>query len=186
MTSVLILLIMTVCLGFVYPLSVWGFAQLFFPHQANGSLIEYNGMPVGSELIGQNFYSPQYFHGRPSSAGIGYDAAASGGSNYGPSNTDLLNRVTAEASKRMNDNPGKPVPADLVTASASGLDPHITPAAAEFQVPRVARARGMSETDVRAVVRSFTEQRSLGIFGEPRVNVLLLNLELDRIKPVEE
>lgn len=177
---------MTLGLGFVYPLALWGFAEILFPYQANGSLIERNGIIVGSELIGQNFTSPKYFRGRVSYAGKSYDATASSGSNYGPSNADLLIRISAEAMDRMKDNPEKAIPADLVTASGSGLDPHITPAAADYQVTRVARARGMSEADVRAIVTRFTQGRTLGILGEPRVNVLLLNLELDRIKPVAE
>ena len=181
-TSTLVVLAMTIILGIVYPLTVSGIAQTFFPVHANGSLIRNTkGEVIGSELIGQNFTSPVYFHGRLSSAGNGYDAAASGGSNLGPTSEKLIKRVMADAASTGSDNPGVPIPADLVTTSASGLDPHISPAAADFQVPRVARYRGLTESKVRAIVERFTEGRQLGILGEPRVNVLLLNIELDRI-----
>jgi K+-transporting ATPase ATPase C chain len=180
-TSVLMLLVMTAGLGLVYPFAVWGVGQVLFPHQSNGSLIERDGKVIGSELIGQNFASARYFHGRPSAAGIGYDAAASSGSNYGPTSQKLIDRVKTDAESRAKDNPGRPIPADMVTASGSGLDPHISPAGAEFQIPRVARERGISETELRGVVARFTEGRQFGFLGEPRVNVLMLNLELDRI-----
>lgn len=182
-TSVLIVLFMTVVLGIAYPLAVWGVGQVIFPSQANGSLIEKDGVVVGSELIGQNFTSPGYFHSRPSAAGDGYDAGSSAGSNYGPTSKDLIERVNADAAKHAADNPNAKIPADMVTASGSGLDPHITPAAAEFQVPRVAKARGLSDGQVREIVAKHTKGRDLGFFGEPRVNVLLLNLEIDKALP---
>ena len=174
--------VLTISLGIVYPLAVWGVSQTLFPHQANGSLIVKDGKVVGSELIGQTFTSPGYFHSRPSAAGNGYDAAASGGSNLGPTSKKLIDRITADAEAMKNDNAGTTIPADLVTTSGSGLDPHISPAAAEFQVPRVAKERKLSEKDVRDAVAKFTAGRDFGFFGEARVNVLLLNLELDRIK----
>lgn len=180
------ILVMTVGLGIVYPLAVWGVGQAIFPHQANGSLIVKDGKVVGSELIGQNFTSAHYFHSRPSAAGNGYDAGASGGSNLGPTSDKLIERVKTDVATRQEENPNAPVPADLVTTSGSGLDPHISPAAADFQVPRVARERGISEDDLRQVVGRFTEGRTFGILGEPRVNVLLLNLELDKTKPISK
>ena len=178
-TSILTVLVFTIGLGILYPVAVWGVSQTLFPNQANGSLIERGGVVVGSELIGQNFTSPSYFHGRPSAAGNGYDAAASSGSNLGPTSKKLIDRIDADAETLAAERPSSKVPADLVTTSASGLDPHISPAAAEFQISRVARERGMSENDLRQVVARFTEGRQFGFLGEPRVNVLMLNLELD-------
>jgi potassium-transporting ATPase KdpC subunit len=175
----------TVLLGILYPLAVTGLAQLLFPRQANGELIERGGKIVGSRLLGQPFTSPQYFYSRPSNAGpAGYDPTASGGSNLGATNQALIARVDASVKQLQPDNPNMPVPADLVTASGSGLDPDISPAAAEFQIPRVAHARGISQDEVRALVKAHTKGRDLGFLGEPRVNVLALNLDLDAAHPM--
>lgn len=178
-TSVLMVLVLTITLGIIYPLAVWSVSQIVFPFQANGSLIKKNGKIAGSELIGQNFSGEQYFHSRPSAAGSGYDAGASGSSNLGPTSQKLIERIKADAETLQKENPAQTIPADLVTTSASGLDPHISPAAAEFQIPRIAKARNMSETDLLKFVAQSTENRQFGFFGEPRVNVLKINLALD-------
>jgi K+-transporting ATPase ATPase C chain len=180
--SVFMTLVTTVLLGLVYPLVVTGLAQVLFPEKANGQLIRRNGTVIGSHIIAQPFVGAGYFHPRPSAAGAnGYDASNSAGSNLGPTNQKLLDRVNADVASAQVENPGKPVPIDLATTSASGLDPHITPAAAEFQVPRVAKARGMSQGAVRELVAGNTQGRQWGFFGEPRVNVLELNLALDAL-----
>jgi len=175
----------TVLLGIIYPLVVTGLAQVLFPKQANGSLIPQNGKLVGSHLIGQPFTAPGYFYSRPSAAGsAGYDPTASSGSNLGPTNKMLIDRVNASVQQLQPTNPNTPIPADLVTTSGSGLDPDISPASADFQVPRVAKERGMSEQDVRVLVAKHTKGRQWGFLGEPRVNVLELNLDLDAVHPM--
>ena len=176
----------TVLLGIAYPLVVTGLAQVLYPRRANGSTIEYRGKLVGSRLIGQPFTSSGYFHSRPSAAGpAGYDPTQSQGSNLAPTNKALLDRVSASVQTLQAENPNAPIPIDLVTTSASGLDPDISPASAEFQIPRVAKERKMTEDDLRAVVQRHTQQRQFGFLGEPRVNVLELNLDLDEIHAMQ-
>jgi K+-transporting ATPase ATPase C chain len=175
----------TVLFGIIYPLVVTGLAQVIFPRQANGDLIKQGDKLLGSHLLGQPFTAPGYFYSRPSAAGAaGYDPTASGGSNLGPTNKALQDRVNASVQTLQPTNPGTPIPADLVTTSGSGLDPDISPASAEFQIPRVAKERGMSEQDVRAAVARHTKGRQWGFLGEPRVNVLDLNLDLDSAHPM--
>ena len=175
----------TVMFGVLYPLAITGLAQVLFPGRASGQLIERNGKMVGSRIIGQSFTEPRYFHSRPSAAGTGYDPTSSGGSNLGPTNKVLIERVAGDVQRLQSENPNVPIPVDLVTASGSGLDPDISPAAAEFQIARVAHARSVKEDDVRTLVRKHTRDRDLGFLGEPHVNVLELNLELDSLRTAQ-
>ena len=193
--ALVMMVVLTVLTGLIYPLAMTGIAQAVFPRQANGSLIEKDGKVIGSELIGQNFTKPEYFHGRPSattepdpkdptkSVAAPYNAANSSGSNAGPTAKSLVERVQADVKALKEENPKAPVPIDLVTTSASGLDPEISPAAALFQVPRVAKARGRDEAEIQNLVQLHTEVRTFGVIGEPRVNVLQLNMALDALKP---
>jgi potassium-transporting ATPase KdpC subunit len=186
LTAVLMTIVTTLLLGLVYPLVVTGIAQVLFPGKANGQLIERNGKIIGSRIIGQAFSSPGYFRSRPSAAGTGYDAANSAGTNLGPTNKKLIDSVKAAVDAARKENPSAPVPVDLVTTSASGLDPHISPAAAAFQVPRVARERGVPEAEIQRLVAAHTEGRQFGFLGEPVVNVLELNLALDDQHPMKK
>jgi len=185
-TSVLMTIATTVLLGIIYPLVVTGLAQVIFPRKANGQLIQKDGKIVGSAIIGQGFSDVGYFHYRASAAGTGYDAANSAGSNLGPTNQKLIDRVKGDVASAQTDNPLTPVPIDLVTTSASGFDPHITPASAEFQLQRIARERGATVDQLRTLLSKHTEGRQLGILGERRVNVLELNLELDERFPARK
>jgi len=181
-------LVTTVIFGLIYPLVITGFSQLLFPSKAKGQLLERNGKLVGSRIIGQAFTGPGYFHSRPSAAGTGngYDPTASSGSNLGPTNKTLSDRVNGDVQKLHAENPGAPVPIDLITTSGSGLDPDISPAAAEFQISRVARERHINDANIRPLVAKFTSGRQLGFLGESRVNVLELNLELDAQYPLSK
>ncbi len=183
-TAVLYTVVTTFIFGLVYPYVVTGAAQVLFKDKANGQLIQQDGQLIGSRIIGQPFTGAGYFHSRPSAAGNGYDAANSSGSNYAPTNKKLIDRVSADVAALQAEHPNTDVPIDLVTSSGSGLDPHITPAGAEFQVARIARERHLSEDAVRQMIARHTQGRQLGFLGEPRVNVLELNLDLDHVAPL--
>lgn len=185
LTAIWFTLVTTLMFGVLYPLGITALAQIFFHNRANGQLIEKDGRVLGSRIIGQSFAGPGYFHSRPSSAGTGYDATSSSASNLAPTNKLLIERIKADLEKAQAGNPSMPVPIDLVTASGSGLDPDISPAAAEFQVARVARERKMNADDVRLLVRQHTLGRQFGFLGEPRVRVLELNLDLDSRRPIQ-
>lgn len=185
LTAILYTVVTTVLFGIIYPFVVTGLAQALFKDKANGQLIQQNGHLIGSHIIGQPFSAPGYFHSRPSTAGNGYDAANSGGSNYSPTNKKLIDRIAADVAANQLDHPNTEVPIDLVTASASGLDPDITPAAADFQAARIARERHLTEDAIRQLIATHTQGRQLGILGEPRVNVLELNLDLDHTAPAK-
>jgi len=181
--SIAMTVVTTVVFGLMYPMIVTGLAQVIFPHKANGQLIVKDGRVIGSSIVGQGFAGPQYFHSRPSAAGNGYDAGNSAGSNLGPTNQKLLDRVKGDVIAAQRENPGAPVPIDMVTTSASGFDPHITPANAEFQLAGVANARGITMDQLRSVVAKHSQGRTFGVLGEARVNVLELNLDLDEHFP---
>jgi potassium-transporting ATPase KdpC subunit len=184
-TAALYTIVTTIIFGLIYPFVVTGIAQVIFKDKANGQLIQQNGQLIGSRIIGQTFTGATYFHSRPSFAGTGYDAANSSGSNYAPTNKKLIDRVATDVTALQQEHPNTDIPIDLVTASGSGLDPHITPAAADFQVSRIAHERHLSEDAVRQLITNHTEGRQLGFLGEPRVNVLELNLDLDRTAPIK-
>jgi K+-transporting ATPase ATPase C chain len=186
MISVLYTVVTTVLFGLAYPLVVMGISHVLFKDKANGQLVTKGNVVVGSRIIGQPFSGAAYFHPRPSAAGNGYDATSSGGTNWGPTNQKLIDRVKGDIATLQAENPGKPIPVDLVTASGSGLDPHITPAGAEFQMLRVAKARGISESELARLVAEHTDGRQFGFLGEPRVNVLELNLALDEKYPMKK
>lgn len=179
--AIVLLLLFTLLTGVAYPLAITGLGQAFFPHQATGSLITRDGKVIGSELIGQSFVSTAYFHGRPSAAGNGYDAASSSGSNLGPTSKKLMDRIAGDAKTLSKENPFTPIPVDLITTSASGLDPDVTPAAALFQIPRIAKARGLAPEKLQALIKAHTQPRLIGLIGEPTVNVVKLNLALDAL-----
>lgn len=183
-TAVMMTIVLMIITGIIYPLVVTALSQVLFKEKAQGSLIVKDGKVVGSRLIGQPFSGDGYFHSRPSAAGKGYDGTASGGTNLGPTSAKLRDNIKTNVEIASKDNPGQPVPVDLVTTSASGLDPHITPAAADYQVSRVARVRGLAEIEVRQLVQKYTVDRQFGLLGEPRVNVLELNLALDEARPL--
>ena len=182
-TAFLMTIATTILLGVIYPLVITAVAQVLFKDKANGQIRYRNGEAIGSRIIGQAFTSPKYFHSRPSAAGNGYDAANSGGTNLASTNQKLIDRVRSDVNNLHQENPSQLIPVDMVTTSASGLDPEVSPAAAEFQIPRIAKERGLPESAIRDLIEKHTKQRELGLFGEPRVNVLELNLALDDLVP---